>query len=69
MADSFSALFADYLWLKPALAGIFGAIIGSFLNVCIYRIPAGLSIIHPGSSCPRCQQMIPFYDNFGMRVR
>ena len=45
------------------LAFIFGACIGSFLNVCIYRIPAGDSIVHPGSSCPRCKTLIPLYDN------
>jgi leader peptidase (prepilin peptidase) / N-methyltransferase len=45
------------------LAFIFGACIGSFLNVCIYRIPAGLSIVHPASRCPQCKSPLPFYDN------
>jgi len=42
---------------------IFGAIVGSFLNVCIYRIPRGESIVVPGSHCPHCQRSISFYDN------
>jgi leader peptidase (prepilin peptidase)/N-methyltransferase len=45
------------------VAFIFGACIGSFLNVCIYRIPAGASIVRPASSCPRCKTEIAFYDN------
>ena len=42
---------------------IFGLCIGSFLNVCIYRIPAEKSIAFPGSACPNCNTAIKFYDN------
>lgn len=42
---------------------IFGSIIGSFLNVCIYRLPKGRSIIVPGSHCPNCTARIRWYDN------
>lgn len=42
---------------------MFGASIGSFLNVCIYRIPKAESIIFPGSFCPVCKSSIPFYLN------
>ena len=42
---------------------VFGAIIGSFLNVCIYRMARDKSIVSPGSSCPVCNTPIRFYDN------
>ena len=42
---------------------IFGTAIGSFLNVVIYRIPAGLSIVKPGSHCPHCNRPIKAYEN------
>ncbi len=44
-------------------AGLFGLIVGSFLNVVIYRIPAELSIVRPGSRCPGCETPIAWYDN------
>lgn len=44
-------------------SGIFGLIIGSFLNVCIYRIPKNKSIVWPASFCPKCGKHIAFYDN------
>ena len=49
------------MWIVGSI--VFGAIVGSFLNVCICRIPKGESIIFPGSHCPHCQRSIPFYDN------
>jgi len=42
---------------------LFGIVIGSFLNVCITRIPEGISIVSPGSRCPRCLTPIKPYDN------
>jgi len=42
---------------------LFGLAFGSFLNVCIYRIPLNKSIIFPPSSCPNCEHRIKFYDN------
>ena len=42
---------------------LFGAMIGSFLNVCICRVPEGKSIVTPGSHCPRCGKAIRWYDN------
>lgn len=42
---------------------ILGTVVGSFLNVCIYRIPAGMSIVHPRSRCPRCEKQIPWHQN------
>jgi leader peptidase (prepilin peptidase) / N-methyltransferase len=42
---------------------LLGIVVGSFLNVCITRIPEGLSIVAPGSRCPRCETPIKPYDN------
>src|SRR5215217_4345999 len=57
----------DLSLVPPALgyviAGVFGAIIGSFLNVVIHRVPLEESIVFPNSRCPSCGGVIPFYDN------
>jgi leader peptidase (prepilin peptidase)/N-methyltransferase len=42
---------------------LFGSAIGSFLNVCIYRIPREKSIVNPPSACPGCDKPVRFYDN------
>src|SRR3989442_9470636 len=42
---------------------ILGTILGSFLNVVIYRLPRRLSVVRPGSRCPHCQTPIRSYDN------
>jgi leader peptidase (prepilin peptidase) / N-methyltransferase len=46
-----------------AVAGAFGATIGSFLNVIAYRLPRAESLVHPGSRCPGCGTAIKVYDN------
>ena len=45
------------------LVFVFGICIGSFLNVCIYRLPESKSIVQPRSMCPSCGTLIRFYDN------
>ena len=42
---------------------VLGLAFGSFLNVCIYRLPLGISVTTPRSACPHCKQLIAFYDN------
>ncbi|HEX5004727.1 MAG TPA: prepilin peptidase [Gemmatimonadales bacterium] len=49
--------------LVTILAGIVGLLVGSFLNVCIVRLPANLSVVRPRSRCPRCERPIAWYDN------
>ncbi len=50
-------------WLLRAVALMMGLIWGSFLNVVIHRLPAGMSLVKPASHCPSCQTPIPFYRN------
>ncbi len=51
------------LAFAAAVAGAFGATIGSFLNVVAYRLPRRESLVHPGSHCPGCGTAIKAYDN------
>jgi leader peptidase (prepilin peptidase)/N-methyltransferase len=58
-------MLAEYISV-PSMVAIFfvlGMIVGSFANVCIFRIPAGLSIVTPASRCPACLAPIRWYQN------
>jgi leader peptidase (prepilin peptidase)/N-methyltransferase len=46
-----------------AVAAAFGAIIGSFLNVCIHRLPLGESVVWPSSRCPGCRRQLAWFEN------
>jgi leader peptidase (prepilin peptidase)/N-methyltransferase len=53
---------AAHPWFFPSVVFVYGACIGSFLNVVIYRVPAGKSVVRPGSACA-CGAPIAWYDN------
>jgi len=64
-----NAIFDAELWARvpfhfwSIVFLVFGGIVGSFLNVCIYRMPRGESVISPPSHCPQCNYSIPWYLN------
>ena len=62
MLETFEFARQELPYLIGTFVFIFGAIVGSFLNVCIYRIPEGKSIVFPGSHCA-CGAKIQWYDN------
>jgi leader peptidase (prepilin peptidase)/N-methyltransferase len=62
MLETFEYMNSDFPMLVTAMIFIFGAAVGSFLNVCIYRIPMERSIVFPGSTCA-CGAAIAWYHN------
>ena len=67
MHSSLATFLPDLKLIPPTFiyifVGVFGAIIGSFLNVVIHRLPREESIVFPNSRCPSCETAIAFYDN------
>jgi leader peptidase (prepilin peptidase) / N-methyltransferase len=60
--ETFRTISTEVPWFWPLLAAVIGACVGSFLNVCIYRIPKGESVVKPPSHCG-CGQPIKWHDN------
>jgi leader peptidase (prepilin peptidase)/N-methyltransferase len=49
--------------LNLVVAGVLGAVVGSFLNVCIHRLPRGKSVVWPASACPACHRNLSWFEN------
>jgi leader peptidase (prepilin peptidase)/N-methyltransferase len=64
----FTLINSEMPWFFPVAVTLFGACIGSFLNVVIYRVPAGKSVVTPGSHCA-CGAPIAWYDNIPVLSR
>lgn len=60
--SAINVLNQDKPWFLPMLAFAYGICMGSFLNVCIYRIPVGRSVVTPRSACA-CGKPLPWFDN------
>ena len=61
--DELILILKSYNLLLQIYAFIIGSMFGSFLNVCIYRIPKQMSVIRPGSHCPKCKKPVRWFDN------
>jgi leader peptidase (prepilin peptidase) / N-methyltransferase len=59
---TYAEFFHEFPALVASFVFVFGCLVGSFLNVCIYRIPAGQSVVRPGSHCA-CGQPVAWFDN------
>ena len=53
-------------WIVSGIGAAFGALFGSFLNVCIVRLPKNESVVSPRSKCPNCGLLVAWYDNIPM---
>jgi leader peptidase (prepilin peptidase)/N-methyltransferase len=51
------------LWVVFVIAAVIGLLVGSFLNVVVYRVPSGLSVSKPRSFCPTCQRQLVWWEN------
>ncbi len=69
MSDTLKNVFEPDLWARvpfhfwSVVFFVLGSMVGSFLNVCIHRMPLGLSVVHPRSHCPTCKYSIPWFLN------
>jgi prepilin signal peptidase PulO-like enzyme (type II secretory pathway) len=61
--DPLTSIVRQAPWLTLVWIAVLGSCIGSFLNVVVYRLPRGKSLLHPGSHCPSCGHPIRWHDN------